>query len=80
MGVADRAGGDGAGRGAAAPDDAVAGDVNLARNTPRVLGSPQGSEYGDIVAVDGEIVAWLEQHLPPAALMAIGHPKPYIGG
>ena len=52
--AADRAGGDDANRGAADRDDPGAGDV-----TPHVLGSPTGSEYGDIVAVDGEIVEWL---------------------
>jgi hypothetical protein len=40
-------------------DDAAA-DVSASR--PRLLGSPQGHEIGDIVAVDDGIIAWLEQH------------------
>jgi hypothetical protein len=43
-------------------DLAAAGDVKPTRITPRVLGSPQGSEFGDIVAVDGGIIEWLERH------------------
>jgi hypothetical protein len=42
-------------------DCTAASDVKPVRNTPRVLGSPQGHEYGDIVAVDDEIIAWLER-------------------
>jgi len=52
--------GDGFDRGADVGLDGAAGaDVKPVRNTPRFLGSPQGHEFGDIVAVDGEIVEWL---------------------
>jgi hypothetical protein len=34
----------------------------------RVLGWPQGHEIGVVVAVDDEIIAWLEQHYRPTGV------------
>jgi hypothetical protein len=57
---------------AAHRDDVAALDVTPARNTPRVLGSPQGHELGDIVAVDGGIIEWLARR---EAVLVVQHQR-----